>query len=140
MIQHIIFAADGSAPAQRAGDFTASLATRYGARVTVLHAFAPMPTFLCEPYHSQMLNKVLREAETLIEDTAKRLREKSVTDIETDILEGSAAVTILRVVEIRKPDLLIVGRRGLSIWKGLILGSVSMAVIQRAESPALVVK
>ena len=140
MIQHIIFATDGSAPAERAADFTASLATRYGARVTVLHAFAPMPTFLGEPYHSQMVNKVLREAETLVEDAAKRLRENGVKDVETDILEGSAAATILRVVEIRKPDLLIVGRRGLSTWKGLILGSVSMAVTQRAECPVLVVK
>ncbi len=140
MIQHIIFTTDGSAPPQRAGDFTASLATRNGARVTVLHAFAPMPTFLGEPYHGQMVNKVLREAESLIEDAAKRLREKGVTDVETDILEGSAGATILRVVEIRKPDLLIVGRRGLSTWKGLILGSVSMAVTQRAGCPVLVVK
>jgi nucleotide-binding universal stress UspA family protein len=140
MIQHIIFATDGSAPAKRAGDFTASLATRYGARVTVMHAFAPMPTFLGEPYHSQMVNKVLGEAETLIEDAAKRLREKGVTDVDTDVLEGSAAATILRVVEIREPDLLIVGRRGLSTWKGLILGSVSMAVTQRAKCPVLVVK
>ncbi len=140
MIQHIIFATDGSAPAERAADFTASLAKRYGARVTVLHAYAPMPAFLGEPYHSHIVNKVLKEAETLIEDTAKRLREKGVTDIETDILEGAAAATILRVVEIRKPDLLIVGRRGLSTWKGLILGSVSMAVTQRAECPVLVVK
>ena len=140
MIQHIIFATDGSAPAERAADFAASLATRYGARVTVLHAFAPMPTFLGEPYHSQMVNKVLREAETLVEDAAKRLRENGVKDVETDILEGSAAAAILRVVEIRKPDLLIVGRRGLSTWKGLILGSVSMAVTQRAECPVLVVK
>ena len=59
MIEHIVFATDGSAPAERAGDFTASLATRYGARVTVVHAYAPMPTFLGEPYHSQMVNKVL---------------------------------------------------------------------------------
>ena len=76
-----------------------------------------MPTFLGEPYHSQMVNKVLREAETLVEDAAKRLRENGVKDVETDILEGAAAATILRVVEIRKPDLLIVGRRGLAPGK-----------------------
>ena len=140
MIKHIIFATDGSAPAKRAGDFTASLATRYGAKVTVLHAYAPMPTFLGEPYHSHMVNKVLSEAETLTEDAARRLREKGVKDVETDVLEGSAGATILRVIEIRKPDLLIVGRRGLSTWKGLILGSVSMAVTQRAGCPVLVVK
>ncbi len=42
---------------------------------------------------------MLREAETLTEDVAKRLREKGATDVEPDILEGSAGTTILRVVE-----------------------------------------
>ncbi|MER3458879.1 MAG: universal stress protein, partial [Chloroflexota bacterium] len=44
------------------------------------------------------------------------------------------------VAEVRKPDLIVVGARGLGTWRGLILGSVSMAVTQRAECPVLVVK
>jgi len=34
----------------------------------------------------------------------------------------------------------VVGGRGLGTWKGLILGSVSMAVTQRAGCPVLIVK
>lgn len=47
---------------------------------------------------------------------------------------------ILNVAEARKPDLLVVGARGLGTWQGIFLGSVSMAVTQRAECPVLVVK
>jgi hypothetical protein len=48
--------------------------------------------------NSHIVNKVFREDETLTE-VAKRLREKGVTYVETDILEGSAGVTFLHVGE-----------------------------------------
>jgi nucleotide-binding universal stress UspA family protein len=38
------------------------------------------------------------------------------------------------------PDLIVIGARGLGTWPGLLLGSVSMAVTQRAQCPVLVVK
>ncbi len=140
MIQSILYATDGSAPAERAGDFVASLAVRYGARVTVLHAYTPVPGYLGEPNYSRTLYKTLDEAEALVADVAKRLRELGVAEVETEVIEGPAADVILNVAEVRKPDLIVVGARGLGTWRGLILGSVSMAVTQRAECPVLVVK
>jgi nucleotide-binding universal stress UspA family protein len=140
MIQSILYATDGSAPAERAGDFVASLAVRYGARVTVLHAYTPVPAYLGEPNYSRTLYKTLEEAEALVADVARRLRELGVAEVETEVGEGPAADAILNVAEVRKPDLIVVGARGLGTWRGLILGSVSMAVTQRAECPGLVVK
>jgi|DewCreStandDraft_1066081.scaffolds.fasta_scaffold00827_11 nucleotide-binding universal stress UspA family protein len=140
MIQSILYATDGSAPAERAGDFVASLAVRYGARVTVLHAYTPVPAYLGEPNYSRTLYKTLEEAEALVADVARRLRELGVAEVETEVVEGPAADAILNVAEVRKPDLIVVGARGLGTWRGLILGSVSMAVTQRAECPVLVVK
>jgi nucleotide-binding universal stress UspA family protein len=63
-----------------------------------------------------------------------------VPDVDIDTAEGPAASVILNVAESRKPDLLVEGARGLGTWQGIILGSVSMAVTQRAECPVLVVK
>lgn len=140
MIQSILYATDGSAPAERAGDFVASLAVRYGAKVTVLHAYTPVPGYLGEPNYSRTLYKTLEEAEALVADVARRLRELGVAEVETEVVEGPAADAILNVAEVRKPDLIVVGARGLGTWRGLILGSVSMAVTQRAECPVLVVK
>lgn len=140
MIQSILYATDGSAPAERAGDFVASLAVRYGAKVTVLHAYTPVPGYLGEPNYSRAFYKTLEEAEALVADVARRLRELGVAEVETEVVEGPAADAILNVAEVRKPDLIVVGARGLGTWRGLILGSVSMAVTQRAECPVLVVK
>ncbi|NOX60593.1 MAG: universal stress protein [Chloroflexi bacterium] len=140
MIQHILFATDGSAPAERAADFAASLARRYNAKLTVLHAFHPVPTILGEPEYSRKLYKTLNEAEDLVEDVAARLREQGVEHVETTTVEGRAVPAILDVANTRKPDLIVLGARGRSPWQGMILGSVSMAVTQRAECPVLVVK
>jgi len=140
MFQHILLAIDGSASAERAADFAASLATRYDAGVTVFHAYTPIPAFLGEPYYSKALHKTLREAEILVSNVAKRMRDKGTKDVETDVAERPAGAAIIRAAENRKPDLVVIGGRGLGIWEGDILGSVSMAVAQRAKCPVLIVK
>lgn len=140
MIESILLATDGSAPAERAADLAASLATRYHSKVMVLHAFAMIPRYLGEPNFEEALRKTLDGAHALVDDAAKRLRELGVAEVDTDVIEGPAANVILGVAETRKPDLLVLGARGLSTWQGLLLGSVSMAVTQRAECPVLVVK
>lgn len=140
MIESILLATDGSAPAERAADLAASLATRYHSKVMVLHAFAMIPRYLGEPNFEEALRKTLDGAHALVDDAGKRLRELGVAEVDTDVIEGPAANVILGVAETRKPDLLVLGARGLSTWQGLLLGSVSMAVTQRAECPVLVVK
>ncbi len=140
MIENILLATDGSAPAGRAADLAASLATRYHSKVMVLHAFAMIPRYLGEPNFEEALRKTLDGSRALVDDAAKRLRELGVAEVDTDVIEGPAANVILGVAETRKPDLLVLGARGLSTWQGLLLGSVSMAVTQRAECPVLVVK
>jgi nucleotide-binding universal stress UspA family protein len=135
-----MLATDGSAAAERAADFAAALAARYGARVTVLHTVPPVPDFLGEPSYSQTLDKTLGEAEALVGDVAKRMRAQGITDVDAEVLEGPAASAILDMAESRAPDLLVVGARGLSTWKGLVGVSVSQAVIQHAACPVLVIK
>jgi len=140
MIQSILLATDGSAPAERAADFAASLATRYHSKVIVLHAFPPIPRHLGEPNLAEAMRKTLDGAKALTESVVKRLGEIGVAETDTDVIEGPAANVILGAAETRKPDLIVIGARGLSTWQGILLGSVSMAVTQRAECPVLVVK
>jgi len=140
MIQNILLVTDGSAPSKRAADFAASLATQYHAKVTVLHAYHPVPPRLGEPYYGQALATVLQEARALVDDVVNHLFKMGVAQVDEEILEGPASDAILRVAETRKPDLLVIGGRGMSTWQGLFLGSVSLAVTQRAECPVLVIK
>lgn len=140
MIQKILLVTDGSAYAERAADFSASLAIRYQAAVIVLNAFTTALVQLGESYHSRAPCQTLDEARTLVSQIAKRLRAMGILNVDTEVIEGPAINVILGVAESRKPDLIVVGARGLSTWQGHMLGSVSMAVAQRAECPVLVVK
>jgi nucleotide-binding universal stress UspA family protein len=140
MIEKILLATDGSQPAVRAAGFAASLALQYRAKVTILHAFTPVPAYMGEPNYNRALYETLDEAKAVVENPAQRLREMGVVDVETDFIEGPAANVILGVADTRKPDLIVIGARGLSTWQGILMGSVSLSVTQRAECPVLVVK
>lgn len=140
MFENILLATDGSKASERAADFAASLALRFHSRVTVLHAFTPVPAYLGEPNYSRALYETLDEARALVDTTADRLRELGIARVDTETIEGPAANVILGVAETRKPDLIVIGARGLSTWQGILMGSVSISVAQRAECPVLVVK
>jgi nucleotide-binding universal stress UspA family protein len=140
MIQNILLATDGSAAAERAVDYAASLAIRFLGKVTVLHAYTPVPGYLGEPNYNRALYENLDEARSVVERAAERLRTLGVSEVETDLVEGPPANVILGVAETRQPDLIVIGARGLSTWQGMLMGSVSMAVTQRTERPVLVVK
>ena len=140
MIQNILLATDGSAPAARAADFAASLALRFGAALTILFAHTPNSGHTAEGSRPPASDQGLEAAEIAVGDLAVRLHEMGIGTVDTEVIEGPAINVILGVAETRRPDLLVMGARGASTWQGHMLGSVSMAVLQRAECPVLVVK
>ena len=140
MIENILLATDRSSPAKHAAEFAASLALRFRVSVTVLHAYTPVPAYLGEPNYSQVFYESLNGAKALAEDTPSRLHDMGIAEVETEVIEGPAANAVLGVAETRKPDIIVMGARGLSTWQGLLMGSVSLSVTQRAECPVLVVK
>jgi nucleotide-binding universal stress UspA family protein len=141
MIQRILLAADGSASAERAADFAASLGSRYGAKVTVVYVYSPAPSYMDKATGNRKRRSTSGNAKSLVTNVAKHLREVGVSDVDTEILEGPVVRAILNTAKSRKPDLLVLGARGSGAASGgMLLGSVTMAVTYRAECPVLVVK
>ena len=60
--------------------------------------------------------------------------------IETVLLEGEPVTEILRCAEYEKADLIVMGSRGLSQFKRLLIGSVSHKLTELAPCPTLTVK
>ena len=56
------------------------------------------------------------------------------------MLEGPAAEAILSVAAVRKPDLIVMGSRGMGSLKGAVFGSVSTKVSHDATCPVMVVR
>lgn len=53
---------------------------------------------------------------------------------------GAIAYEILKAAEFNKADLIVIGSRGLTGFKEMVLGSMSNAVVHRAKVPVLTVK
>ena len=80
-------------------------------------------------------------AEALLDATISRLRNAHPGDDVTltpVLLEGNPAWTLLDAA--KDADLLVVGSRGRSGFKTLLLGSVSHVVVTHAEIPVVVVR
>ena len=78
--------------------------------------------------------------ERLLKDASITARENGAPSVEGMLREGSPAEAILEAAEQVNADLIVLGTRGLSDLKGLLLGSVSHKVIQLSSCSCLVVK
>jgi nucleotide-binding universal stress UspA family protein len=137
MVHKILVATDGSSLARTALDFAIDLAPRYRATLVLAHAFPHVSDLLGTPQYDHLLaartligQQLLAAAQTQVGDTAP---------VEIQLVEGPAAPAILRIAADESCDMIVMGSRGHGQLSGLLLGSVSSVVAQRAECPVLIV-
>jgi len=82
----------------------------------------------------------LAAADRLLTGAAFDARQAGAPAVETLVESGDPASRILSIVKSRKPDLVVVGNRGLSGQAERLLGGVSEKVIALAPCSVLVVK
>lgn len=76
----------------------------------------------------------------LLKDAAAKAREIGAGSVEVMLREGKAAEAILEAAKRVDADLIVLGTRGLSELKELLLGGVSHKVVQLSPCSCLVVK
>ena len=139
MYKKILLATDGSSHAGKALDHAQDLALRDGAEVIVVHAFQPVPTYLGEPWGDQIAARHIIIGQEVADEAAQKLQAAGV-DVVVEVLEGPPADAILRVADVRQPDLIVMGSRGHGELASLLLGSVSHRVLAHAHAPVMVVR
>ena len=135
----ILLPVDGSEHATRATAYALKLAGLMSARVLLLYCHRPFPVKLGEPYFQHAIDKIMAEAKALVEPFRSILAEQCVefTDL---IVEGPPGKKICDIARIESCELIIMGSRGRSDLKGLLLGSVAHRGLQQAPCPVLVVR
>jgi nucleotide-binding universal stress UspA family protein len=139
MFERILLATDGSAHAQEALAYAQELALRDQARVIVVHAFDPVPSYLGDPWVNRVMARHVSVGEQVADDAAQALRGAGV-DVIVEVLEGPPAEAILKVAQVRDCDLIVMGSRGHGALTRLILGSVSHRVLVHAHVPVMIVR
>ncbi|RLG11333.1 universal stress protein [Candidatus Pacearchaeota archaeon] len=82
-----------------------------------------------------------KEAEEIIAEARKKIIEESIPEelVLTQISRGIPAQEIIKDVRENQYDLVIIGRKGRSHLKDLVIGGVSSAVIYHCQEPTIVV-
>lgn len=133
----VVIATDGSDAADRAVTAGARLARRLGARAVLVYVRPAVGT-LGEPYYQEKVSEQMAHARTAL-DRAQSLAAAEGAETQEEILEGEAAERIVELARARDAAMIAIGSRGLGAIAGALLGSVSSAVLHRADRPVLVV-
>ena len=142
MFKRIVVAYDGSDQAIKALNTAIELAKAFSSKLDVVEVvdtaallgmgFAPIP--------SDVIAQIYNKAQNDVEQAKKKAQEAGVKDVTSQVLEGDPATSIIEYASKNGADLIVIGSRGLSTFKRLVLGSVSSKVVQESRIPVLVVK
>jgi nucleotide-binding universal stress UspA family protein len=142
MVERIVVAVDGSDNAERALVMAADLATRYQASLTIVTVVPPqtIPSYGAPMFIPPDPGAIHAVYDQVLAKSREKIKAARLSHIETVKLEGIIVEELVAYLEKVKPDLLVMGSRGLSTGRRLFLGSVSDALVHHAPCPVLVVR
>lgn len=146
MINTILVAIDGSEHSQRALEWACDMAPRYDARLHVLHvpqAVGHDKTLVLggAAITVKTSNEDVEKAgRSVIEAARKIMTDHGVENMTTEIGNGDPARRIVESAERLDADLIIMGRRGLTNFGGLLVGSVTHKVGHLAPCACLTIR
>ncbi|MCG8590094.1 MAG: universal stress protein [Proteobacteria bacterium] len=141
-IRKVLIATDFSEHAERAVETGVELAKQLGAVVHVVHAFH-LPVPLIAPYEVAIPDPYLDEARQSARERLQATEEKiRAAGLETHshLTEVPAASGIVQVAEDVGADLVVMGTRGNTGIKHVLLGSVAERTLRLAPCSVLTVK
>lgn len=154
MFKKILVPVDGSRPAHDACKKALELAKIHNSDVEIIHIisfseeYVPYTTVsgaeetLSPPeWISEYIDKVHEHNAKMLAETLKNAKRMAPNlNIATNLLHGQPGKQIVTRAEEGGFDLIVIGSRGLSGIKELVLGSVSHRVVDDSTIPVLVIK
>ncbi|MBN2149614.1 MAG: universal stress protein [Anaerolineales bacterium] len=139
MFKKILLGVDGSEHALKAARLVGEMARRMESSVLVVASFDPIPAYLGQPNLQEAIAARMQQADQILQPALEAIGDIGTT-VETEVLEGTPAESILAAAELHHIDLIVMGTRGLGRLSGLLLGSQSQKVVAHATCPVLLVR
>jgi len=142
-VVEVLVPVDGSGNSMRAVEFALQMARNHpSVEVTLLAVACHYETRYFEGYavDGELLSKQCQEqfGEVLVK--ASRVFIDAGVEVKTEMVTGDPGTAITAYVKDNSIDRVIMGSRGLSPFKGMILGSVTYKVLHNVKVPVTVVK
>jgi nucleotide-binding universal stress UspA family protein len=141
----VVVGVDASDRSHRAVEYAFGYAARHGGRVHAVHAVhpvrdravsLPMPPVSARPWMAPEHHLTAREL--LADAVAPWALKYPAVEVEITVVDGSAAWALVQAS--KGAALVVVGSRGHGGFTGLLLGSVSQALLRHADCPVAVVR
>ncbi len=139
MYERILVATDGSAHAERAASQAVELAGTIGAEVYAIYVIETRTAYDNAIVDPETVRENFRAEGTEALESVERLAERAGVDVTTEIREGIPGAEIIDAVEEYRVDLVVMGAKGSSEFKTVILGSATEAVLHADVAPVLIV-
>jgi nucleotide-binding universal stress UspA family protein len=140
-VRKVLCPIDFSQHADLVVEWAAHLAEEHDSEVILLHAYhLPVEFQQLEGAYlpADFWDSVREEAERCLRNHGDKLRARDLTVREV-VREGYPASVIAEEAVEEKADMIVMGSRGLSGLKHLLLGSIAERVVQKAHCPVLTV-
>ncbi len=155
-IKKILYTTDLSENARYAAGYAASIANRYGAGITLMHALEQL-----SPYRESLVVNVIGDAkwheimeknETEVHEKFRKKLEEFCHEMNDEhptcpfivdgfiVKAGNPVELILNEVKKGKYDLVVMGAHGHKPLVDAVMGSTSRRVLRRCKTPVLVVR
>ena len=137
----VVIAYDFSETAQKAVEFALNFLKPFDVKVKILHVNEPLELPIIEKLKKRIQEKFSQEKMKILEEIAEKFKNLK-KEVEIIFREGKKPVEeILNVVNNSEDiELLIVGSRGLSGLKRIILGGTASKLLSKLNKPILVYK
>jgi nucleotide-binding universal stress UspA family protein len=136
----ILVAIDGSDASMDAADYAISISKEYNVELCAIHVIRADVDLFGPHETSEFMTTMRNEGEKYLNKVRLKANEKSI-QIKTEIISFiNIAGAIVDYAEENNIDLIVIGTRGRSGFKKLLLGSVASHVVTYAHCPVLVVK
>jgi nucleotide-binding universal stress UspA family protein len=150
-LSKILVALDGSPTSMEAADYAIMLSTLHHAQIVLLHVlnvaeyYSSLQFFeVKQPIESkEIIEEAKKEANKWFNIVKKKMDERLGKQIELETyitISQSTVKSILDFAEEKNVDLIVVGTRGLSGIKKLLLGSTASGIVTYSSCPVIVVK
>ena len=139
LFEKILVPLDGSEQSIWALGKAVQIAKKVGGEITLIHVYS-VSSFAITPMQVYRCVQAMRKhAEGILEDGKKKAETEGV-QAKTLLVDGHTVEEILKAAKEGNFSLIVIGARGLSKMKELLLGSVSDGVSRLAPCPVLIVR
>lgn len=146
MFRTILVCSDGSQSALHGAFLAARIARGFNARLLLLNVFdedaaiKPFFTIMERSIGRDTLARYVQQTQTEIEQRTQKVFEEAGIGCKLVRENGHPVESIVAVAASESADLIVMGSRGLSEWKSLLLGSVSQGVLYHAPCSVLIAR